>query len=516
MTVRYRWKTRPYRHQVAAVKQAIPQLRKTGGFALLMEPRTGKTKVAIDIASIFKMTGEVSRVVVICPVGVIDVWIDEIRKHCPHRCRITVWDKKGRKRLALPRPRPDVLDFVLINYEAFSAPGRMTGRDEDGEIIRSGSRGGRFEVKRDVRRWKPHMIVLDESHRIKTPSSVKTRTIWSLAYQDHRGKPDDVLVDMRLILTGTVLTKQKRVFDIWSQWRFVNRKSKLVKGLSLKEFKNLYAIFTERRGFPQWLRNKPAQVDKLRDRLHAESFAVTRDECYDLPPRLDPVLLHVELEESAPYYDQMAEEMVAMLESGEYTWAKIPLVQRLRLAQLACGIMKTEPTDEYPDGRLVRCGSEKLRILEDFCYDQFEADEKLVIGARFRGDISSILKVMERLKVPVWELHGGISRADRTKNILDFRKHQGAGVFLAQPSAGSLGIDLSTASTLIWYSLIPSWVDYTQFEDRIALSGKANRYVYLLAKGTVDELQYEALQADGDMAKTVTESPHRLLRNFKE
>lgn len=512
--MKYRWKTRPYRHQVAAVKQAIPQLRKTGGFALLMEPRTGKTKVAIDLASIFKMTGEVSRVVVIMPVGVMDVWIDEIRKHCPHRCRITVWDKKGRKVFDLPKWRSDVLDFVLVNYEAFSAPGAIRFRDDDGEIVRSRSRGGRFTIKKLILKWKPDMIILDESHRIKTPSSVKTRTIWSLAW---KGDTNEPLCPMRLILTGTVMTKKKRVFDIWSQWRFVNRNSKLVKGIPLKEFKEHYAIWTQRKGFNQWLRNRTDRVDKLRDRLHAEAFAVTRDECYDLPPRLDPVILPVELEESAKYYDQMAEEMVAMLESGEYTWAKIPLVQRLRLAQIACGIMRTEPTEEYPEGRLVRCGTEKLRVLEDYCFDQFEADEKVIIGARFRGDIGSIRKLMiEKMKVPVWELHGGISRVDRTKNITAFRRHQGAGVFLAQPSAGSLGIDLSTSSTLIWYSMIDSWVDFTQFEDRIALSGRANRFVYLLGKGTVDELQYEALREDGDMARVVTNSPHRLLRNFRE
>lgn len=517
MTTKYRWKVKPYIHQVVAVKQGIRQLRETGGYALLMEPRTGKTKTAIDIAAIMHQLGEIDRMLVICPVGVIDVWIAEIRKNCPFRCRITVWDKKGRKTFDLPPWSPDILNIVIVNYDAFSVPGAVLRKNDDGTYHRSKARGGRFGLKKQVLKWQPHLIVLDESHRIKTPSSVKTSTIWSLAWKNAIGYEGqyEAICPYRMILTGTVLTKKKRIFDIYSQWQFLNRKSPLVKGITLKEFKEYYAVWTHRNNYPQWLRNRPSKEGQLRRRLHAESFAITREECYDLPDRLDPVVIHVPLEESASYYDKMAEEMVAMLESGEYTWAKIPLVQRLRLSQITSGIVKTEPTDQYPEGRLVRIGKEKLRYLEDLLYDQFEADEKVVVGARFRGDLSSIKALGTRMKVPVWELHGGVKRADRTKNIADFNKYNGPAIFLAQPSAGSLGIDLSTSSTLIWYSLIDSWVDFTQFEDRIALAKKATRYYYLLAENTVDEIKYEGLKEDGDVARRVTESPYRLLRNFK-
>jgi hypothetical protein len=40
-------------------------------------------------------------------------------------------------------------------------------------------------------------------------------------------------------------------------------------------------------------------------------------------------------------------------------------------------------------------------------------------------------------------------------------------------------------------------------------------YSYLLCRGTADELMYENLLDDGDLARAVTESPERLLRNFK-
>jgi len=62
------------------------------------------------------------------------------------------------------------------------------------------------------------------------------------------------------------------------------------------------------------------------------------------------------MEESAPYYDQMAKEMIAKIHTGEITTASIALVQTLRLRQITSGIAKTEPTRDHPEGRLVVWG----------------------------------------------------------------------------------------------------------------------------------------------------------------
>lgn len=510
---KYRWKTTPYRHQVAAVKEALPKLYETGGFALLMEPRTGKSKTAIDLAGILHQRGDVNRVLIICPINVMDVWVREIRHHFPFSCRITMWDKNGRKALSLPHWSSGIVDFVIVNYDAFSAPGKIVDKDEYGAVRRSKSKGGRYDMKKAFQDWAPHLMILDESHRIKTPSSKKTTAIWSVAW-DGNNEPR---VPFRLLLTGTVLTKKKRVFDIYSQWKFLDRNSPLVKDKTLGDFKTEFQVWTKRNGYPQWLRNRPAAERRLRTMLHDQSFAITREECYDLPARLDPVLIPVELEESAKYYDQMAAEMVAQLEGEEFSWAKIPLVQRLRLAQITSGITKTEPTEQYPEGRLVRVGREKLRMLEDLLYDQFEAEEKIVIGAQFRGDIAAIEELCaKKLKVPVFSIHGSVSRDERTSGIDQFAKVQGAAAMICQPAAASEGIDLRSAATMVWFSLTDSWVHYQQFEDRIALADRATRYIYLLARGTIDEVKYESLQEDGDVARRITESPNILLRNFKK
>ena len=207
---KYRWKTRPYVHQAQAVKKLLS----TGfGGALLMAPRTGKTKTLIDYASCLHAMGKASRVLIFCPLSVIGVWEQEIAAHCPFPTRVVVWDKESRKK-GMPLPGfdgKDVLNFVIINYDALSTPGAVIEKDEWGNVRRSKSRGGRFTVFKALYRWQPDLIALDESHRIKSPSAVKSRMLHKL------GK----VAPYRVIMTGTVVTKKKRVFDIWSQWKFL-------------------------------------------------------------------------------------------------------------------------------------------------------------------------------------------------------------------------------------------------------------------------------------------------------
>lgn len=499
--MKYKWKTRPYHHQVAAVKKLLS----TGwGGALLMEPRTGKTKVCIDYASILHQAGKVNRVLVLMPVSVIGVWEDEIAAHCPFKYRITVWDKKGRKKKALPRNGSNVLDFVLINYDAFSSPGRWRQyRKRDGSQGRKRV-GGRIAIRNSVRDWNPQLVVLDESHRIKNPSARKTSMIHTLGE----------VAEYRVIATGTAVTKKRRIFDLYSQWMFLNPQNEMLwdpitkEQYTLKDFKRRWGVFITQGGYERWIRNRPLR--QLHEYIHRDAYAITRDECFDLPKKREQKVW-VQLEESKHHYLEMAEEMITRLESGEVVEAPIKLVQALRLTQLTSGIAKTTPTADHPEAKLHRIGREKYNMAYDLLSDWFEADEKVVVAAVFIADIQAVIEICNKLRVPVFELSGRVkSRVKRHENIRKFREMDGPACFVAQPQAGSLGIDLSTASIMLWYSLTRSYVDFTQMNDRIALSPRKIMIHYLLAKGTIDEVLLQALKEDGDVARVMTASPRRL------
>ncbi len=136
----------------------------------------------------------------------------------------------------------------------------------------------------------------------------------------------------------------------------------------------------------------------------------------------------------------------------------------------------------------------------------------MVIAARFKPDMDAIASMATKLGLKVWQIRGGIKREDTDEAIREFRKWDDAGIMVVQPQAASLGIDLSTASKMIWYSLVTSYVDFSQCCDRIALSRNSTTFVFLLAEGTVDELLRETLDADHDVAQMIITHPDRLLR----
>lgn len=501
--MKYRWKTRPYVHQVLAVKKLLSN---QWGGALLMEPRTGKTKVAIDYTAIMHMKGEVNRVLIVCPVGVMGVWVDEFAKNCPVKYNLIVWDKHARraghrKEQPLPVFGRNILDVVIMNYDAFSTPGEIRGRGKEGELIRSKRKGGRYDVIKKLKAWQPQLMILDESHRIKSPSARKTTAVHQFTDR----------VPYRLIMTGTVVTKSKRLFDIYAQWKFLNPDRFVIgnKTMNFGQFKNHYGEWKAMENWSKWLGNQ--NVEELHSLIHRDAFSITREECYDLPPQTNQII-HVDLDESAEVYDRMAEDMVARIHTGEITEASIRLVQRLRLQQITSGLFRTSPSEHYPEGRIYIGGFEKLRAIESRLEDLMEADEKVVIGALFKTDLNRLEQIVRGLKVPVFIIKGGMSNADKEYSRTQFPRVEGGAVFIGQPAAAGEGIDLSCASILQWYSLTPSWVNFRQFSDRIALSGKPTFHEFFLARGTVDELLYETLLEDGDVGKKMITSPERLLR----
>jgi ERCC4-related helicase len=310
-----------------------------------------------------------------------------------------------------------------------------------------------------------------------------------------------------VILTGTPVTKAKKIADLYMQWKFLNPARLRELGIATHaDMQDMTGKWIDKNGYPQFVGTKQFGLQKVHEAIFKDSYAVKREDCFDLPPR-ENITEYVTLKgETARVYDEMAEEMVARLESGEITEASIALVLALRLSQITGGTTKTT------NDNIVRVGREKLDALKPHLEDALEREEKVVIAARFKPDMDAITSMATKLGLRVWQIRGGIKREETDEAIREFRKWDDAGVMVVQPQAASLGIDLSTASKMVWYSLVPSYVDYTQCCDRIALSRSSTTFVYLLAEGTVDELLMETLRADHDIAQYIITHPEKLLR----
>lgn len=501
----YRWKTRPYKHQVRAVRFALAQFKAGRGVAFLMEPRTGKTKAAIDTLCILNRLYGLRKAVVIAPNRVLDTWVEEFHRHSTLMVDLIVWDKDERRN-ALPKHMGAyAMQVIVVNYEAFSTPGRRTPSGRRSRAT------GRFKHRQRIMQWLGDdanaACVVDEGHKLKAPEGKSSTMIVSM--RD--------LFAFRFLLTGTPVTKAKRAHDIFMQWQWVNPRRFSDWGRTVEDFKNHTGRWISKNGYPQWVAPRPDGLEDLRDGIHRDGLVVRRDECLDLPPRMPDRVIRVPLGPSAKHYDEMAQEMVTELESGHIAEASIPLVVTLRLQQITSGfvgIRERRTVNGKPKMVTVahRIGFEKLNRLEAILGEEtMDHEEKIVIAAKFVSDLNAIEQLCTTMGLPWWSIRGGVARADTTTAIREFREHDEAGAMIVQPAAASLGIDLSTAAHMVWYSLTSSWTDFTQACDRIALSPVSTAFTFLLG-GPVDELLYEGLQLDTDVSKMILSKPNRLLR----
>lgn len=511
--MRYRFKTRPYKHQREGIHFAFQQFNQGLGAALFFEPRTGKTKTSIDIASILYHKRKIRKVLVVAPNRVLGTWVREFHTHCPLVHEVVVWDAKERRKGAIRQP-PGHLDLqiVVTNFETFGTPGK---RLPSGRTSRT---TGRFKNREYITKWidgDDALIVVDESHKLKNPS----------------GKASNMIVGMRkwfthqLILTGTPITKARRAADIYMQWRLINPSRFSEWGATYEDFRNHTGKWIEANGFPQWVGPRERGLADLQEGIHQDGLVVRRADCFDLPATLPDRIIPVPLTTSAKHYDEMAEHFLTQLKNGEIAEASIPLVVGLRLGQITSGhvgIKKQGPDKRNRTGEMEptwitevhQVGTEKLTALKELLVEEvLEKEEPTIIVARWKHDLDGIQALCKTLGIPSVSIRGGMSR-DSTDNALRVFS-QGAGtasVMIVQPQAGGVGLDMRVAGHTIWYSLTPSYVDFTQMRDRNALHPNAVQHTFLIAPDTVDQLLYDVLKTDGEFSKAVLKRPEALLR----
>ena len=79
--------------------------------------------------------------------------------------------------------------------------------------------------------------------------------------------------------------------------------------------------------------------------------------------------------------------------------------------------------------------------------------------------------------------------------------------FVGQIATAGLGITLTAASTMVFYSLDYSMSNFEQTKARIHRVGQRMpcTYLYLVARGTVDEKVLAALESKADLARTLVD-----------
>ena len=449
----------PYEHQRRAAAFALDRLSRGGGAALLMEMGTGKTLTSIGIVGQLWKERRIARLLIVAPLSILGVWRDEFDKFAGYEyCLSVLKGTAARKADTIRHMAGKSLQVLVINYESA------------------------WRMEKELAEWRPDMIVCDEGHKIKTHNIAASKAMHRLA-----GK-----AKYRLLLTGTVITNKP--IDVFSQYKFCDP---AIYGNSFYQFRNRYFDMVGFGGYTPVM--KRSMEGEFTERLHSIAFRATKAECLDLPEFTD-IVQRIDLEPQAMrIYRQLVRDSYAELAEGSVTVTNV-LSQLLRLSQLTGGYVGNDDA-----GGITQVSTAKLDALSDLVDGAVADGRKIVVIARFVPEIHAIGKMLEKKKIRYAQISGEIR--DRDEQIAAFQNDPDLPVFIGQIATAGLGITLTAASLMVFYSLDYSMSNYEQTRARIHRVGQKNEctYIHLVARGTVDVKVLKALHDKANLAKSLVD-----------
>jgi SNF2 family DNA or RNA helicase len=508
----------PFAHQV----EGISALVNRPYFALFDEMGAGKTLQVIVAAQILFVLGIIDRVIVLAPAPVRNVWFDpelgELTKHlwCDLRCKVLEYHQKVRHWDHGPKPvASDTarLEWWITNYD----------------FIRSKQR---LEMLMQFCSNKT-LLVCDESIAIKNFKAVQTKATMTLRNKCGRA----------VLLNGTPISNNP--LDLYSQMRALD--PKILGCKTYYEARGRYAVISTKHGFPQII--KWQNLEDLSARVAPHVLQRLKKDCIDLPEKLESVPVTATFDnESWERYKEMRDELCVWLDANSMTAAAQAPVKAMRLAQLTSGfiggieqqvfddIQEGRPDDlpfehepkDVPEfaGTFRYVSSEKLDAFMEWLDIQLQVDPnlKLLVWTRFRAELERIVCTLQQKKPKITcrFICGGQKRHDREEAIrlLDPRTApEGPAVMVGTTPTGSLGLNLTAAHTVIYFSNDYSIKTRKQSEDRTHRPGQRSPVSYsdIIVTGpsgqrTIDHVILMALKKKEDLSKLTTSAWVRELK----
>jgi len=428
----------------------------SNGAGLLFEMGCGKTITSIAIAGFMYQMGLVKRLLIVAPLSVLSVWQEEFARFASFPFSLTVLSGPAqRKKQLLRTVTTDRLDVKVINYESA------------------------WRLKPELLAYNADMIIGDELHKTKDGQTAQSKGMHELGDKAR----------YKLGLTGTLITGSE--IDVWSQFRFMNPD---IFGKSFYRFRNRYFWMG---GFEQHVPYFRKETGgEFLSLMHSITYRITKAEALDLPETTEEIRT-VDLEpEAMKLYTQLRNASYAELMNSEVTAANI-LTRLLRLSQI-CGGHVTD------DDGTTRCVSTaKLEALGDILDSAQAGGQKIVVMARFTAELDAIEDLLNKKKIGYGVIRGGVKNRD--EEIRRFQNDPDCMVFVGQIQAAGVGITLTAASTMVFFSLDYSMANHTQAMARIHRVGQRNActYIYLCARNTVDGKVIQALQNKQNLARAL-------------
>lgn len=510
-----------FAHQKVGLKRLLKQ---RGVGALVFDPGLGKTATTIDYLSVLALASgwEEVRVLVICPLAAVDTWVQQMETYVPEE--VSYWAEvlsgtllQRAEALASRGGRPFGRQLSTSStasiregrgprtqhfHRSWMQASRPEVPREDGpdalpsprivlEVLNMDALAARHQVGSRtmadivldaVKRFGPHVAVVDELHKAKGATSNTSRLLARI--QPH--------VPRRLGLTGTVMPHGP--LDVFAQWRWLDPTAF---GTTLADGSRKAATFG---GF----RDRYAQMggylgrevvgyrnlDEMQEVMAELAVVARKDEALDLPETTD-VTVPVELStREKKAYAELKKSLATSLSGGEMVSVSSMLTQMMRLRQITSGHL---PDDQ---GTVHVIGDSKVQTIRSLVHDTLAGEKRIVIFALFKQEIRELESALSGKGTEVLTISGDTPGTERQQMRQRFGSEDPARlVMVAQIKTMSLAVnELVTASHAIFASMSQQRDDYQQARDRLNRLGQSRpvTFWHAVVPGTVDDVILQA------------------------
>lgn len=387
-----------------------------------------------------------SRVLVLCPNAVKDVWSKEVVKWAPDRVATVL---RGSNRAAKLKVLEEFSEgYLVVNYEA------ARERRENGGLLAE-----LLAMDWDV-------VVVDEAHNVKNRKAQQTQGIRKLALR----------AECAYLLTGTPI--MNRIDDLWSPLNM----------LYPKQYSSFWAFAKKHTWVTQgpfgWqIDGRPRAPEALRRELAPIMLRREKQEVFpDMPPKMyqklwvdlegEQLRVYKEIEELA--MAQVTEDMLVI------TPGVLARLTRCRQVAISPGLIGGESTGAKLDALLgVLHGTEK----------------KVIVFSQFAQAIKLVSRILTEEGIPHLTMTGDTPDADRAGAVERFQTDPGIQVILMTTQLGGVGLTLTAASVVVFLDKMWTPAQNEQAVDRTRphLQKESVQVIEILARDTVDEMVEEVL-----------------------
>jgi SNF2 family DNA or RNA helicase len=324
-------------------------------------------------------------------------------------------------------------------------------------------------------------IIADEAHRMSNRKTKTSQAVRALK------------ADWRTALTGT--PANRAVDQIWAILNFLDAKTWSSYWKYRKRYVSEEETYVGGTTYRKVVGANPFTLPELQQRLRP-TFVRRRKEdvLTELPPK-DYRNVWVDLSpKQRKIYDQMSKDMLAWIgEQGDKPLvASVVIARLIRLQQIA---LATPDFDE-DGGIFLDDPSTKLDACMEILEERLEAGEQTIVFSQFSRIIDLLCKRLATRGITHGKYHGGTRATTRTQIEKDFLSGD-ISVFAGTIGAGGTGLNLQTASEVIF--LDRAWLpgDNLQAEDRIHRIGQQSNTVTItdiMARHTVDQGRHQHIR----------------------